>query len=75
MTEKLAPETLPAAPRTFYTPAEWARANRLGINHVYEYLRIERDPLPHIRQGRRKLIDDAAAVEWMRRRFGAGAER
>jgi hypothetical protein len=66
-----APTEQAPAPRTFYTPAAWAEANSLGINAVYEYLRRESDPLPHIRQGRRKLVDDELAVAWMRRTFGA----
>jgi len=64
----------PSPDPAFFEVSAWAEANSLGINAVYEYLRIERDPLPHIRQGRRKLIDDAAAVEWMRCRFGIGVQ-
>jgi hypothetical protein len=60
----------PSPDPRFFDVAVWAEANSLGINAVYEYLRRERDPLPHIRQGRRKLVDDELAVAWMRRTFG-----
>jgi len=62
----------PAPASRFFTVKEWARANRLGENTVYEFCRRQRDPLPHIVCGnRRKLIDDELAVEWVRRNFGA----
>ncbi|MHB1324006.1 MAG: hypothetical protein ACYCXZ_06650 [Coriobacteriia bacterium] len=48
----------------------WATANGIGINATYEYLRREHDPLPHIRQGRRHLVDDELALGWLRRNFG-----
>lgn len=61
----------PAPASRFFTVKEWARANRLGENTVYEFCRRQRDPLPHIMSGRRrKLIDDELAVEWMRRNLG-----
>jgi len=53
---------------------EWAQANALGVNAVYEYMRRERNPLPHVRQGRRKLVDDELAIRWMRREFGVNTE-
>lgn len=56
----------------FVAPAAWAEANGFGVNAVYEYLRREVDPLPHVRRGRKYLIDDELAVEWMRRNFGVG---
>jgi hypothetical protein len=56
----------------FFEVKEWAQANRLGVNAVYEFCRIKRDPIPHIRRGRKILIDDHAAQVWIRRRFGRG---
>lgn len=60
----------PAPAPHFFPVRAWAVANGLGVNAVYEYIRRERDPLPHISQGRRRLIDDAKAAEWLRRNFG-----
>jgi len=56
----------------FVEVAEWADANRIGINAVYEALRREVDPMPHLRIGRKRLVDDELAVKWWRRHYGVG---
>ena len=56
------------------TPAEWAKANGYGINTVYEYLRREKDPMPHVLKGGDKMIDCELALQWLRRNFGVNTE-
>lgn len=54
----------------FVKPELWAKTNGIGLNAVYEYLRREVDPLPHLKRGSDYHIDDQRAIEWMRRNFG-----
>ena len=62
-----------AAPEAVFFDAEpWAIAQHLGVNFVYECCRREADPMPHLRRGRRYLIDHVPAVAWLRREFGVG---
>jgi hypothetical protein len=51
-------------------PAEWAQANGYGLRTVYDFLRREEDPIPHVRKGGDYLIDDELAVDWVRKHFG-----
>jgi len=60
-----------AAPAHFFPVEDWALANHLGVNAVYEMCRM-RHPIPHIHLGRRRLIDDGPAAEWLRRNHGEG---
>lgn len=76
--EVLTAPTSPAHPAPvpatrFFAVEAWAAANNLGVNAVYQYMR-RADPLPHVRQGRRKLVDDELALAWMRRNFGVGTK-
>jgi hypothetical protein len=50
----------------------WAEANRIGENTAYEYCRREIDPMPHIKQGVRILVEPEPALLWLRRKFGIG---
>jgi hypothetical protein len=55
-----------------YELQDWAKANRIGENAAYEYCRREIDPMPHIKQGVRYLVEPGPASEWIRRKFGVG---
>lgn len=62
-----------SSPASHFSPVrDWAAENGFGINDVYGFVRREEDPMPHIRRGRRRLIDDELAVAWVRRNFGVG---
>lgn len=61
-------------PAHFCDVATWARANNVGIDFTYECLRREIDPLPHLRIGRKYVVDDELAVAWLRRNYGVGAD-
>lgn len=65
----------PSIPTDFVNVDDYAEANGMGINEVYQYLRRSEDPLPHIKRGRRKQIDVALARNWMRRHFGVNVEQ
>lgn len=56
----------------FFEPEAWAQANHIGISLIRAGLRRENNPIPHLRIGRKYLIDDALAVEWFRRELGVG---
>lgn len=75
------PETATATrkPRTRIHPQPdtyellaWAEVNKIGEGVAYEYCRREIDPMPHIKQGVRILVEPEAAVAWLRRKFGVG---
>ena len=51
---------------------EWAAANSIGEKAAYEYCRRESDPMPHIKQGTRILVEPDAALQWLTRTFGVG---
>lgn len=73
--ERTSSEILSPALSHFVEPEVWSKANGVGINSLREYLRREIDPMPHVRMGRKYLVDDALAVDWMRRNFGVGVAR
>lgn len=51
---------------------EWAAANGIGEGAAYEFCRREDDPMPHVRQGTRILVEPDAALPWLTRTFGVG---
>lgn len=64
--ERIYPE-----PDTFELLA-WAEANRIGENVAYEFCRRTNDPMPHIKQGNRYLVEPEPARNWIVRKFGVG---
>ncbi len=64
--ERICPE-----PDTFELLA-WAEVNRIGENTAYEFCRRTNDPMPHIKQGARYLVEPEPAIAWLRRKFGVG---
>ena len=62
----------PQPAKEIYALGVWAKANGIGLNTAYEYCRRTIDPLPHIKQGTRYLVEPGPALAWMRRKFGIG---
>lgn len=60
------------APEVFFDVEPWAKAQKLGSNYVYECCRRQANPMPHIRRGRRYLVDHEFAIPWLRRELGVG---
>jgi hypothetical protein len=64
MTTPLTIQLHPDVP-IYQSAHEAAKTLGIGENTLVEYMRRQRDPLPHIRVGRQKRLNIARAIEWL----------